>query len=161
MSRSFVALLLAGIFLVPASAFAAQPKVQLHLSGVLLVKEAGGHVKETPMDKAIAKKGDLIRYTIVASNIGTKPALALTPVGHVPVRTAFVAGSAQRIAGATIEYTLDNSSWSTRPVIAIKTAKGMEKRAADPALFKSVRWVFSRALLPHKSDSVTYEVRVQ
>ncbi len=161
MSRSFVALLMAGLFLAPVSAFAAQPKVQLHLSGVLLLKEVGGHVKEVPMDKAVAKKGDLIRYTIVASNIGTKPALALTPVGHVPVRTAFVAGSAQRVAGATVEYTLDGESWSARPMVVIKTAKGTEKRAADPALFKSVRWVFSRALLPHKSDSVTYEVRVQ
>ena len=149
-----------------ASAFATSqaapphPAVKLHLTGDLIVA-SGDKTVATPVDKAVLKKGDVVRYTIVAQNSGGKSAVAVSTVGPVPQRTQFVAGSASHQAGALIEYSLDGKSWSAQPMVVVNTPRGPVQKAADPAQYVAVRWTAQHPLAPKQSLRYSYEVRVK
>ncbi len=151
-------LLLGAIFACCSAAAAAAPAVKLHLSGVL-VQHSNGQIKQTPVQGLTLKAGDLVRYTIVATNVGTSPAFKLVPVGPIPQATSYVLQSA-RGDDAAVQYTLDGKSWSARPAFSVKTPRRTLVKAADPALYKAVRWIAPRALAPHKTQTFSYEVRV-
>ncbi|HEY8298000.1 MAG TPA: hypothetical protein VIG32_08270 [Candidatus Baltobacteraceae bacterium] len=136
----------------------ARPVVRLHLAGTL-VRQAGGRVSEKPIDGLVLKAGDLVRYTIAATNSGTSPALALVPVGQIPKATSYVPGSAHA-NGATPEFTLDGKSWSPRPLLITKTPRGTISRPADPALYRAVRWISRHPLAANKRVVYSYDVRV-
>lgn len=158
MIRWRVPILLSAAFLFCTGLASARPVVKLHLSGVL-VQQNAGQTKETPVEGVVLKAGDLVRYTIVASNSGDSAAVKLIPVGQVPKATSFVPGSA-RGADASTEYTLDGKTWSAHPMLSVKTASGVASKPADPSLYKAVRWVSKRALPPKKAFVFTYDVRV-
>ena len=153
------ALVLVVAFLTTATALA-KPNVQLHLSGVLVTQSANGHQVTTPLDKVSPKKGELYRYTVVASNIGTDPAFKVVTKEGVPNGTAFVAGSASESPGVAIEYSLDGKTWSTKPMVSIHTKKVLIHRPADPSAYSAVRWIASR-VAPKSALTFTYEVRVK
>ena len=134
-----------------ALAFSA-PAVKLHLSGVL-ISSVSGSEKLTPLEKIALKKGDLVRYTIVATNVGNTPALNVKTVGPVPKATQYVPGSASQLSGFSIEYTVDGKTWSAHPTI--------ESKAATPAQYVAVRWVDHHALASHAMLKLAYEVRVK
>lgn len=147
------------VFLLCAGLAPTRPNVKLHLSAVRVVT-VDGHVKELPVGKTVLKKGDVVKYVIVATNVGTQPALALTPIARVPAAMAYVAGSA-RDDGAVAQFTLDGKTWSVKPMVDVKTAHGIVKKPADPALYRSVRWVLEHPLPAHKTMAFSYEVRVK
>lgn len=138
----------------------AHPAVRLQLSGDLITI-ADGKTVATPVEKAVLKKGDLVRYTIVASNAGAKPAVSLSTVGPVPQRTQYVGGSASHASGASIEYSLDGKAWSAQPMVTVTTDHGPVQKPADPAQYVAVRWLAQRALAPKQSVHYSYEVRVK
>lgn len=153
------ALVLAVVLATAATALA-KPNVQLHLSGVLVTRTADGHVTTTPIEKVTPKKGELYRYTVVASNVGTDPALKLVTRENMPNGTAFVAGSASKVTGVAIEYSLDGKVWSARPLITVNTPKGLVRRPADPSAYAAVRWIAPK-VAPKSALTFTYEVRVK
>ncbi|MGZ6196282.1 MAG: hypothetical protein ACXWNL_01340 [Vulcanimicrobiaceae bacterium] len=136
----------------------ARPVVKLHLKGVV-VQQSEGRTSQTPVEGVVLKAGDLVRYTIAASNSGDSPALKLTPVGPVPKATSFVPGSA-RAAGAFAEFTLDGKTWSAHPMLSTKTPNGIVAKPADPSLYRAVRWITKRALPPKSVFVYSYDVRV-
>lgn len=133
---------------------AAGPSVKLSLSQALIVQKDGKAVA-TAVPEGGAKYGSTLRYTIVATNAGDKPALRVTPVGRVPHGSTFVADSATpRIA----QYTLDGKTWSAKPMVEVKEANGKKvKKPADPSQYVGVRWQIAK-LLPKKSQTFSYEV---
>lgn len=161
-------LLMTSIFLLSAglTAFAGQhesaphPAVKLRLSGDLLAI-ADGKTVATPVEKAVLKKGDLVRYTIVASNAGGKPAVALSTIGPVPQRTQYVDGSASQGAGALVEYSLDGKTFSARPTITVNTSRGPVSKPAPPDEYVAIRWTSQRPLSPKHVERFSYEVRVK
>ena len=153
------ALVLAVMSVTAASALA-KPNVQLHLSGVLVTHSADGRETTTPIEKVTPKKGELYRYTVVASNVGTDPALKLVTRENIPNGTSFVAGSATKSAGVAIEYTLDGKMWSAQPLVTVTTPKGLVRRPADPSAYMAVRWIASK-VAPKSALTFTYEVRVK
>src|SRR5579872_2010811 len=138
----------------------AQPAVKLQLLGDLLTI-AEGKAVSTPVDKAVLKKGDLVRYTIVALNSGAKPAVSLSTVGPVPSRMEFVGGSASRAPGSVIEYSLDGKSFSAQPTVTVNTSRGPVVKPASPDQYVAVRWTSQRPLGPKQKIRYTYEVRVK
>jgi len=151
--------LLAGCFFFAGLSVAlARPIVRLHLSGALLQQHDGRQVQK-PIDGLVLKAGDLIRYSIVATNAGDSPALSLIPVGPIPKSTAYVPGSA-RGNDATLEFSLDGKTWSKKPMLSIQTAHGVVKKPADPVLYKAIRWITKGALAAHKQLVFSYDVRV-
>jgi uncharacterized repeat protein (TIGR01451 family) len=107
------------------------------------------------------KRGERLRYTIVASNSGDKSALQFEPVGHIPAGAAFVANSATSSVGAFVEYTLDGMTWSAKPTIRVKNPNGsIVTKLADPSDYRAVRWTVKQ-LDARKNVTFAYEVHVK
>ena len=161
-------LLVTGAFLLSAAlpsfagtgSTASRPAVKLQLSGDLLTVSDGKTIA-TPIEKAVLKKGDLVRYTIVALNAGGKPAASLSTVGPVPQRTAYVASSASHPSNASIAFSLDGKSFSAQPMVTVNTPSGPVQKPALPEQYVAVRWIAQRALAPKQSLRYTYEDRVK
>lgn len=140
-----------------AAAFA-KPLVTLHLTAFLL-QPAQGRTAQVPLGTKALQAGDRVRFVIEARNDGNSAALKLTPSDPIPAHMSYVAGSAKDGA-ATLEFSLDGKSWSAHPTIAVKTAKGVVRKAADPSLYKAIRWVSRAPLAPHHAVTYTFEAQV-
>ena len=120
MKPYFTAPLFAALtFAATTLAQAAAPSIQLHLAGAI-VTGAGSTATARAIDRPV-KAGDVLRYTIVARNVGTAPAYQLAPLGRVPAHTEFLKVDAAP-AGARVAYTSDGTHWTP----------GSEPRAIDP-----------------------------
>ncbi len=142
-----------------AYAAAATPKVALQLSDAL-VTVSDGKTVAGPVDRPV-KSGDILRYTIVAKNVGSAPAYQLAPIGQIPERMTFM-HLISAPAGAVVTYTLDSKTWSAHPTITVKDKDG--KTVTKPApldLYRAVRWTLTHPLAVKASDSFVYEVRVK
>jgi len=136
------------------------PAVKLHLSGFML-STVNGREKETPVEKIALKKGDVVRYTILATNVGNTPAVNVKTIGPIPKFTQYVPGSASQLGGVAIEYTVDGKAWSLHPTVEVKTDRGTVKKIAEPSQFTAIRWLDHRLLTSHATLKVAYEVRVK
>jgi uncharacterized repeat protein (TIGR01451 family) len=144
--------------LVPSIA-SARPAVSLQLSGAYVTHDAAGD-HTAPLASRAAKPGDLIRWDIAASNRGDAPARHVVAAGRVPQGTAFVAGSTH--GSARVEYSIDGGkTWSTAPMVVVKTATGVERKPADPSTFTGLRFVEADALRAGSVTHFTYEVWVK
>jgi uncharacterized repeat protein (TIGR01451 family) len=142
-----------------AYAVAATPRVALGLSDALVTVSHGKAVAG-PVDRPV-KSGDVLRYTIVAKNVGSAPAYQLAPIGQIPERMTFL-----RIisapTGAAVAYTLDSKTWSAHPTVTVKNKDGkVVTKPAPLELYRAVRWTLTHPLAAKASDSFIYEVRVK
>ncbi|HEY5340131.1 MAG TPA: hypothetical protein VIK27_03820 [Candidatus Aquilonibacter sp.] len=142
-----------------AYAAAATPKVALQLSDALITVSDGKTVAG-PVDRPV-KSGDILRYTIVAKNVGSAPAYQLAPIGKIPERMVFVRVLSAP-SGAMTTYTLDCKTWSAHPTITVKDKDGKSvTKPAPPDSYRAVRWVLTHPLADKSSDAFVYEVRVK
>lgn len=152
------AFIVAVVLVCTVAASAAAPKIALHLVG-RIVSMRDGKVRYEPMDRPV-KAGELLQYTIEATNAGSGPAFSVAPIGRVPDRTTFVKiDGASRASEAA--YTLDGSHWSAHPTISVKEANG--KTVVKPAplsAYRAVRWTLKQPLPMHDAAIFRYEVRV-
>ena len=125
-----------------ANAWASAPQVQLHLSAAIL-NVIHGRIVLSPMNRAV-KTGEIVRYDIVARNVGTAAAYQLAPLGNVPARMQFVKLD-ESPSGSRVEFTADGKHWSSQ---------------AAPAT-KQIRWTLLHPLAPHAQAAFAYEVRVK
>lgn len=132
---------------------------------VLVLKQAqvvtrGDKTTLAAVPKTGAKRGSMLRYTIVATNTGSKPAFDLSPLAKVPPNTVFVAGSAA--PRTAVEYSLDGRSFSVKPMIRIKTADGKLKYVpANPDTYVALHWHDAHPLAAHATQIFSYEVRIK
>jgi uncharacterized repeat protein (TIGR01451 family) len=136
----------------------AKPQVTLHLTAFLL-GQAQGRTTQVPLGSQALQAGDRVRFVIEARNDGTSPAVKLTPSDVIPAHMAYVPGSAKD-GDATVEFTLDGKTWSAHPTVAVKTAKGVVKKPADPSQYKAIRWVSRVSLAAHHSFTYSFEAQV-
>ncbi len=139
----------------------ARPDVNVRLGGVLVQKTSSGQSKTTPITGLTLHHGDVVRYSIDASNGGDSAALDFSTVGRVPLRTQYVAGSATAPLATVVEYSLDGKSWSTHPIVDVKTAHGIVREPASATKFVAVRFTAKRALAPKATFHYSYEVLVK
>jgi uncharacterized repeat protein (TIGR01451 family) len=146
--------------LTPAAAFA-RPDVVLHLSGATVQKTASGE-KLTPLDPNVKlKAGEIVRWTLVASNKGSDPALHLMPSDKIPAGTAYIAGTASAVGGSAQFSTDDGKTWSSKPMTIVQTPTGPVTKPADPSSYTNIRWIADKPLAPKGSVRFQYEVRVK
>ncbi|HUZ48371.1 MAG TPA: hypothetical protein VMW12_01380 [Candidatus Dormibacteraeota bacterium] len=153
------ALVVAVVLVCTVAASAAAPKIALRLVG-RIVSMHDGKVRYEPMDRPV-KAGELLQYTIDATNAGSAPAFSVAPIGRVPDRTAFV-----KIDGASraseVAYTVDGSHWSVHPTIAVREANGKTVMKPAPlSSYRAVRWTLKQPLPVRGVATFSYEVRVQ
>ncbi len=163
MLRSRVAsvITLALVFLCSGLALA-KPVVDLRLQGVLVERAASGVETTTPVANVALKPGETVRYTIVATNRGSDPALGLRPSAKVPAGTAYEAGSAAASGAARVEFSLDGGqTWSAAPKVKVQTPAGVVEKNADPGLYTNLRWIVAKPLDPKSTLTYSYQVRVK
>ncbi|HVA27567.1 MAG TPA: hypothetical protein VNF68_05275 [Candidatus Baltobacteraceae bacterium] len=136
-----------------------KPHVALIIHQALVVTQAG-KAKVEAVPKAGAKRGQVLRYTIIAKNTGAAPAFDLAPLGKVPANTVFVAGSAA--PRTAVEYSLDGHAFSPKPMKKIVAANGKVTYVpADPATYVAVQWHNAHPLKAHATQLFSYEVRIK
>lgn len=154
----FAVLLLASL----VSVAQAKPVVTLKLSGVLVEHQANGAEQLVPVEKAVLKPGDEVRYVIVASNSGTDSARNLIPVGRIPAGTVYEPGTATAKDGAQAEFSLDGGkTWAASPTVKVHTATGDVVKKADPATYTAVRWVSTKPLTAKSALTFAYAVQLK
>jgi uncharacterized repeat protein (TIGR01451 family) len=148
------------VFLLLAGPAFARPTVNLHFSGAL-VQKIDGKVTRKPVQGLTLHTGDVVEYSIDATNTGDQAALGFSSVGPVPAHMQYVAASARAAQPAAIEYSVDGNTWSARPMRMTKTARGEQRRPAPPSAYVSVRFIATRALAPKATFHYSYEVVVK
>jgi len=139
----------------------AKPEVTLHLSGATVQKTANGD-KTTPIEPNVKlKSGEVVLWTIVATNKGSDPALHLMPSDKIPAGMAYIAGSASTAGGKPEFSTDDGKTWSSKPMVTVQTSTGPVTKSADPSSYTNIRWTAAKPLAPKGSARFTYEVRVK
>jgi uncharacterized repeat protein (TIGR01451 family) len=137
----------------------AAPSVALKLTGAIVEHGPSGASHDVPLTSRAAMPGEIIRYTIVASNTGREPVRALTPIGRIPAGTAYVASAASR--AGHVEFSLDGKTFSEHPTVVVNGPNGPERRPAEPERYVAVRWSTADTLRPGTSASFDYTVRVR
>jgi|SRR5579884_103618 len=162
MRRYAASALVVALALAAPAVASAKPSVTLKLTGSLVTKASDGHAVLSPVEKATLHPGDDVEYAIAATNVGSSPALKLSPAGAIPAGTAYVDGSA-RAAHARVEFSLDHGkTWSTAPTIAVKNADGTTSvKKAPVSAYTAIRFVSEAPLAPRASAAYAYEVRVK
>lgn len=156
MRRLFAFITVCAAFAALSTAAFARPVVTLKLVATLVQTDASGKDVLTPVTGAV-HPGDRLRYQIVATNSGDRPALDVRPADAIPAGTAFVAGSAT--GDGKVEYALDRGAWSPAPTVVVHGKDGDKTVAADPATYAAIRW--TTALKPGASSAFGFEVRVK
>ncbi|HEX4822849.1 MAG TPA: hypothetical protein VFV19_00905 [Candidatus Polarisedimenticolaceae bacterium] len=97
------------------------------------------------VDRATAKPGDVLTYSITYTGGGSASALAVTVTDPVPAQVAYVAGSASG-AGTTITYSHDG---------------GTTYDASDAAPVTNIKWVRTSPLAPGGSGTASFRAAVR
>jgi uncharacterized repeat protein (TIGR01451 family) len=142
-----------------AGAERGRPEVKVQLTGS--VERAGERLALDKVENV--KPGEILDWQIVSSNDGTASAHEYKTVGHIPVGTVFVAGSAAAENGSSVTYSIDGGkTFSTQPIIEEKQEDGTVKRVAAPvSMYTEVRYEWSDALAAGGKLSASYKVRVK
>lgn len=97
------------------------------------------------VDRATARPGDVLTYSIAYTAGGSAPAYGITVTDAVPAAVAYVAGSAAG-AGATITYSHDGGATYT---------------ASDAAPVTHIRWTRTSPLSPGGSGTASFRAAVR
>jgi hypothetical protein len=154
-----VALIGALTLLSPLEAVAAAPNVHLDLQEAVVTTVDGKtvlHALQGPV-----KHQDVLRYTIDAHNVGTRPAYQIVPAGEIPDQTIFVRVVSMP-RNARVEYTLDHTAWSPHPMVLVTGKDGKPHRVPAPlSAYRGLHWIVDGAVPVHATLLFTYEVRVK
>ena len=94
-----------------------KPHIALNLGASVVSYDAKGVEHDSPADVAL-KSGALIRYTVLAKNVGDAPARNLSPSARVPAGTVYEPTPSVHVSSATVEFSLDGGkTWSAVPTV--------------------------------------------
>jgi uncharacterized repeat protein (TIGR01451 family) len=108
----------------------------------------------------LARPGDVIRYTLVFTNVTAGAVKNIRFVDPLPKGLVYVLGSAKADHPVQLEYSIDGGkSYVAQPMIeVVENGKKVEKAAARE-LYTHVRWTVLGALAP--GAKVIAELRAQ
>lgn len=159
------ALIVAAAFALTAQAQASVPKVEVAIQAhkeVVRVDASGRKAVELkPASEAAS--GDVIVYTLRASNTGTGPAMSPRIEDPIPSGTVLVLDSLAK-DGYAIEASLDGgTTWQPFPAtVTRRNDKGVEETVPAPAeLYTTLRWVLNGPLQPGDGKDVSFKVRIR
>ena len=139
------------------------PQIEITMSDELLL--APNEVRPAIRDSVgnlITKPGDVIQYTLTATNSGTEQAHDVEIVDPIPKQTEFIPNSAVGM-GMTISYSIDGGlSYQLPPVVYdFRRADGVvEKRPALASMYTHVKWLMTMPIQPGKSVTAQLKVRL-
>ncbi len=134
-----------------AQAPATKQAIQLRLSQAKKVAIENGF-KLVPI--TAAKPGDIIVYSVTASNISDRPVSKLRIDQKIRPGTVYVARSATPISNASLMFSIDGGkSFSPQPIL--------NKKPAPASAYTNIRWSFIGSVAPQSKSNVSYEVEVR
>lgn len=140
------------------------PRIEVAVADGLVLKK--GEIRPTVRDSTgnlVTRPGDVIRYTLTATNRGREPAHNVEVVDPIPAGTEYVLGSAKG-KGARISYSIDSGRFYQQPpvVYEFRLPDGsIEKRPAPADLYTHVKWTITQPIPPGGSVPITLQVRVK
>jgi uncharacterized repeat protein (TIGR01451 family) len=111
-------------------------------------------------NSAVAKPGDVIRYTLVFTNVTAGPVKNIQFVDPIPQGTVYVLGSAAADRPVRVEYSIDGGkSYSARPVMTVVLDGKSVEQPAPRERYTHLRWTVLGSLAP--GAKVMAEFRTQ
>jgi uncharacterized repeat protein (TIGR01451 family) len=136
---------------VVAQTAATKKAVVLKLSQAKKVADKKGF-KLVPITRA--KSGDIIVYSIAATNISNRPVNKLVLNQKIRPGTTYVLNSATPINGAQLTFSTDGGrSYTAQPLL--------NKKPAPASNYTNVRWAFTGSVAPQSQNKLSYEVQVR
>jgi uncharacterized repeat protein (TIGR01451 family) len=165
MSRTGVAVLAMTIGLTATAYAATAPTVEVAITAQKEVVKVDPHGKKavTLVPASEGHTGDVIVYTLRASNKGTGTAVDPRIEDPIPAGTTLVLDSVKQ-DGYRIEASLDNgSTWQSFPAqVTRKNAAGATETVAAPAeSYTALRWVLNGPLQPGDGKDVSFKVQIR
>jgi uncharacterized repeat protein (TIGR01451 family) len=130
-----------------------QQAIKLNLSQAKKVPSKNGFKLVPISNNTSVKPGDVIVYSVTASNISDRTIRKLNINQKILPGTVYESQSATPISGADLTFSIDGgNSFSAKPIL--------NKKPAAASTYTNVRWLF--ATVPPKSKStVSYAVIVR
>jgi uncharacterized repeat protein (TIGR01451 family) len=110
----------------------------------------------------VTRPGDVLVYTVRATNVGDAPALAPRVDDPIPTGTVLIVDSVDR-AGPRPHASLDGgTTWTPFPAFATRVREDgtTVQVPAPPEAYTHLRWVWDGPLPPGASADLTFKVRV-
>lgn len=111
----------------------------------------------------VYKPGDVIRYTIIATNIGDGVLTSPLITDPIPQGVEYLPNSAEGL-NSVITFSVNNGqlfqAWP--PTYRVKNENGeFEEKLASPDMVTHVRWELTKPLEPNQSHQLGFEVIVK
>ena len=139
-------LLLVGMLVLPQLAVAQTPAPKA------LVITAHNVTAETSSGRAnptLARPGDVIRYTLVFTNLTAGPVKNIQFVDPLPKGLVYVLGSAKADQPVRLEYSIDGGkSYVAQPMIAVVASGKKSEQPAPREKYTHVRWTVLGSVAP-------------
>lgn len=164
-TAGIAAVIVAVVTTAAAGANASVPKIDVTVEAQKEVVHIDAAGKKAVEMKAAteAAAGDVIVYTLRASNTGSGPAMNPRIEDPIPAGTVLVLDSVASV-GSEIEASLDGGkTWQPFPAtVQHKTDSGAVETVHAPAeLYTTLRWILSGPLQPGDGKNVTFKVRIR
>ena len=139
------------------------PRIEIAVNDELILKpDEIRPVQRDSSGNLITRPGEIIQYTLTATNIGLQPAHDVEIVDPIPEGTEYVLESA-RGEGMIISCSIDGGRlYQSPPVVHdFQRPDGViEKRAAPASAYTHVKWLVPRPILPGAQVTAFLQVRV-
>ena len=144
----------------PLAAQDASP-LKSEMSAFRVMTDAEG--KETLVATDNVEPGQTVEYVMKYSNLSDQPLSQIRVQGPVPAEMVFVAGSASKLPGVVVEFSVDQGQ--TFSVPPVKYQKQLEdgsivEAIATPDLYNVVRWTIA-SLPGNGATSLKYRANVR
>lgn len=164
MNKPFALLLtgLLGIGLLPLPALAA-PEVEVVMQDRLVRVDGDMRaVERDSIGQLITRPGDLVEYTLMATNLGTEAAHGVEIVDPIPDGMRYVAGSA-RGAGMTVYVSGDGGGSYQLPPLTYRERQAdgsLVEKPVPAERYTHVKWVADDPLLPTEALEAVCRMQV-
>ena len=159
----FLGLILTSCLLAePVEAQFQGPRINIVLSDGLVGLPKNRKEERDENGNLLTQPGDVIKYTLIAENIGTAEARDIEVVDPIPFGTEYVLGSATG-SGVEILYSINGgTNYVAQPLIEVRDATGKIIRKPAPAsMYTHVKWIIREPLKPKQKKNMDLHVRVQ
>jgi uncharacterized repeat protein (TIGR01451 family) len=136
----------------------------MRISDDLVLAPGDTHsVKRDSTGNLISRPGDIILYTLTATNRGTEPAHDVEIVDPIPDGTEYILDSATG-KGMTISCSIDGGHFYWQPPVIYDVHRPdgrIDKRPASAGMYTHVKWLVTQPIPPGVSVTATLRVRVK
>jgi uncharacterized repeat protein (TIGR01451 family) len=144
-----------------------KPKVDLNLSAQKQVRRKDEKGQESVTwteagDQLAVQPGNILRYTLNATNQGNSPVKQLVLTQPVPQGTQYVLQSAEQPAGLQATYSIDGGrTFALQPMAEILLPDGRRQQQPAPAsAYTHIRWQAASPFAARSQLRVAYQVKV-